>query len=117
MQGIRLFPAVFSYPQDPTLNHWPGMINLLQSRRFSRRSSGSILPLFKQRENPLTGSLPIGEHVHFFDSLLNVTYVIYRLDLYILLWTIHDGFQTEFDGMMDLIKKLESVLCPKDLFN
>jgi hypothetical protein len=93
----------------------PGIINLIQSRHFHRRSSAApIIPIFRSLAQYF-GTLPVAEHVHFYDTALNVTYVVYRLDCVLVLATIYDGHRTEFCGLMDLIKALEERFCAKDL--
>jgi hypothetical protein len=111
LKGIGLFPCVFSYPQDPTPNHMPGIINIIQSRHFHRKSR--ILPIFNKAS--VTGSIPIGEHVKFYDSLLDVTYFLYRIDRYIVISVIHDGVIDQFEDNMALIKELDKVFFPNDL--
>jgi hypothetical protein len=112
LKGIALFPAVFSYPQDPTLNHMPGIINIIQSRHFHHKSR--ILPIFNKTSS-VTGSIPIGDHVKFYDSLLDVTYFLYRIDRYIVISVIHDSLQDQFEDNLALIKELDKVFFPKDL--
>ncbi|KAL2917413.1 hypothetical protein HK105_203078 [Polyrhizophydium stewartii] len=125
--GVRRFPAILSYPEDPPLDHWPNIISILQSHnRFFKqrvrnaaetpRQSAMFLSFLSSIWSSATGAgrrsslsdaaprqddefLGGGHSITFHDAKLNVTYFLCRLDTQVFLSVIHQG---EGSGWTDM---------------
>ena len=143
--GLKRFPAILSYPNDPPYEHWPNIITIIQSHnRFYKQKSYDSLksqaaakqsqnygvvfsllsgirstPAIQLRDTSIPDDpyLKEGYTINFYDKKMNVTYVVSRLDPRVFVVVVHSGEQNEKDiGVALLTARLSAIVDCRPIF-
>ncbi|OUM66359.1 hypothetical protein PIROE2DRAFT_40845, partial [Piromyces sp. E2] len=96
--GIHSYPAIFSFPNEPPLNHWPNIISIIQSKQKHRHlDETSTVPFF------------------FYDWKISISYYMIKVDPEVIIVLIYEC-QNKDPTIIDFLTKLVACLRNVTLF-
>jgi hypothetical protein len=77
LTGIHSYPAIFSFPNDPPLNHWPNIISIIQSKQKHQQYSQTD----SLNKDNITKYRKMGSTLEYCNSIdsINSTYSSYSI--------------------------------------